>query len=420
MTAMSQSSASTLRMGFFAAAIVCSCLVFGSLAAPSGGQTNNLVDSVAPGPPDVVPEGVAKASNDFGLALYRTLANSSSSGNLFFSPWSLSRVLAMVLLGARNETAAELSRALAMDNFDDPTAALGAQQKLARHLLANSSELASSSMALTRAGDPVSAEYKANLDQYLEDGGIMEVDFSRPEDLLNRVNGEVSRLTEGRIKNALHRSPDPLSKLLLLNAIHFRGIWQRAFNPNDSFDGIFRGATRNTPVRMMIGKGRFPLAYEGSAYVLELPYTGESSLLLALPRRRAQKDLSDIENRLEQILLSAKPELRPIEIEVPKLSVRTSLDLKEPLKKMGVKALFSERYADLTGMQAEGGLHVEDVHHRATLDMDEKGTEASGSTVAIIVSRIGTPRFSADRPFVFAIKHRPTGLLLFVGRVTDL
>lgn len=415
---MPHSSAPTLRVEFFATAILCSCLVVGSSAAPSGGQTNNLVDSVAPDPPDVVGEGVAKASNDFGLALYRTLAN--SSGNIFFSPWSLSRVLAMVLLGARNETAAELSRALAMDNFDDAMAALAAQRKLARHLLTNSTELASSSIALTRVGDPVSAEYRANLDQYLGDGGVMEVDFSRPEDLLSRVNGEVSRLTEGRIQNALHRSPDPLSKLLLLNAIHFRGIWQKAFNPNDSFDGLFRGVTRNTPVRMMIGKGRFPLAYEGSAYVLELPYTGESSLLLALPRRRSVKDLSDIENRLEQILLSARPELRPIEIEIPKLTVRTSLELKEPLKRLGVKALFSERYADLRGIQAEGGLYVEDVHHRAALEMDEKGTEASGSTVAIIVSRIGTPRFSADRPFVFAIKHRPTGLLLFVGRVTDL
>lgn len=170
----------------------------------------------------------------------------------------------------------------------------------------------------------------------------------------------------------------------------------------------------------MSGKGKFPLAYEGDAYVLELPYTGESSLVLALPRRRNHKDLSDIEARLEQILVTAKPELRSIEVELPKLTVRSSLDLKEPLKKMGAKALFSEHYADLSGMQAEGGLYVEEVHHDAALEIDEKGTVASASTVAIIVSRIGTPRFSADRPFVFAIKHRPTGLLLFVGRVTDL
>ncbi|KAH6937719.1 hypothetical protein HPB50_003708 [Hyalomma asiaticum] len=397
-----------------------SCLVFHCLAAPANGQPNNLVDGGAPGPADVVAEGVAKASNDFGLALYRAYANASATGNLFFSPWSLSRVLAMVLLGARNETAAELSRALAVDRFEDPAAAFAAQRELARHLLTSSSELASTSIALTRAGDPVSPEYRANLDQYLDDGGVMEVDFSRSEDLLSKVNGEVSRLTGGRIKDALRRSPDPLSKLLLLNAVHFRGVWEKAFNPNDSFDGIFRGATRNTPVRMMSGKGKFPLAYEGNAYVLELPYTGESSLVIALPRRRTQKDLSDIESRLEDILVSARPELRSIEVELPKLTVRSSLDLKEPLKKLGVNALFSEHHADLSGMQAEGGLYVEDVHHGAALELDEKGTVASASTVAIIVSRIGTPRFSADRPFVFAIKHRPTGLLLFVGRVTDL
>lgn len=397
-----------------------SCFVFRCLAAPANGQPNNLVDGGVPGPADVVPDGVAKASNDFGLALYRAYANASSTGNLFFSPWSLSRVLGMVLLGARNETAAELSRVLAVDRFEDPAAALSAQSEMAKHLLTSSSELASTSIALTRAGDAVSAEYRANLDQYLDDGGVMEVDFSRSEDLLSRVNGEVSRLTGGRIKDALRRSPDPLSKLLLLNAVHFRGVWEKAFNPNDSFDGIFRGATRNTPVRMMSGKGKFPLAYEGDAYVLELPYTGESSLVLALPRRRNHKDLSDIEARLEQILVTAKPELRSIEVELPKLTVRSSLDLKEPLKKMGAKALFSEHYADLSGMQAEGGLYVEEVHHDAALEIDEKGTVASASTVAIIVSRIGTPRFSADRPFVFAIKHRPTGLLLFVGRVTDL
>lgn len=398
-----------------------SCLVFRCLATPAAnGQPNNLVDGGAPGPADVVPDGVAKASNDFGLALYRAYANASATGNLFFSPWSLSRVLGMVLLGARNETAAELSRALAVDHFEDPAAALAAQSEIAKHLLTSSSELASTSIALTRAGDSVSAEYRANLDQYLDDGGVMEVDFSRSEDLLSRVNSEVSRLTGGRIKDALRKSPDPLSKLLLLNAVHFRGVWEKAFNPNDSFDGIFRGATRNTPVRMMSGKGKFPLAYEGDAYVLELPYTGESSLVLALPRRRNHKDLSDIEARLEQILVTAKPELRSIEVELPKLTVRSSLDLKEPLKKMGVKALFSEHYADLSGMQAEGGLYVEEVHHGAELEIDEKGTVASASTVAIIVSRIGTPRFSADRPFVFAIKHRPTGLLLFVGRVTDL
>lgn len=412
------SSALPARIG--AIAILGSCVLFCCLGASVKCQPNNRVDGGAVGPGDVVPEGVAKASNAFGLSLYRAYSNASATGNLFFSPWSLSRVLAMVLLGARNETAAELSRALAVDRFEDSAVALAAQSELARHLLTSSSELASTSIALTRAGDPVSAEYRANLDQYLDDGGVMEVDFSQSEDLLSRVNGEVSRLTGGRIQDALRRSPDPLSKLLLLNAVHFKGVWEKAFNPNDSFDGLFRGATRNTPVRMMSGKGKFPLAYEGDAYVLELPYTGESSLVLALPRRRTQKDLRDIEARLEEVLVNARPELRSIEVELPKMTVRSSLDLKEPLKKLGVKALFSERYANLRGMQAEGGLYVEDVHHGAALELDEKGTVASASTVAIIVSRIGTPRFSADRPFVFAIKHRPTGLLLFVGRVTDL
>uniref|UniRef100_A0A4D5RYQ0 Putative serine protease inhibitor n=1 Tax=Ixodes scapularis TaxID=6945 RepID=A0A4D5RYQ0_IXOSC len=362
--------------------------------------------------------GVVRASNDFGLTLYTTLAN-GSDGNLFFSPWSLSRVLTMVLLGARNETASELSRALSLDSIGDADVALAAQRRQAQQL-GKSDELATTSMALTRVGDPVSAEYLASLDRYLDDGGVMQVDFSRADELLNRVNGEVSRLTGGRIRDALRRSPDPLSKLLLLNAVHFKGVWAKAFSPNDTFDGVFRGATKNTPVRMMAAKGKFRLSYDGAAYVLELPYTGDSSLVIVLPRNRLQRDLQDLEHRLQELLMAPPAELRSLELELPQLSLHSSLDLKDALQQMGVRALFAEHEANLSGMQPDGGLFVEDVHHEAALDVDEKGTQASASTVAVIVSRIGTPRFSVDRPFVFALRHGPSGLLLFVGRVLDL
>ncbi|CAN7997772.1 unnamed protein product [Ixodes hexagonus] len=285
--------------------------------------------------------GVVRASNDFGLSLYTTLAN-GSDGNLLFSPWSLSRVLTMVLLGARNETAAELSRALALDSVGDAHVALAAQRKQAEQL-GKSDELATTSMALTRVGDPVSAEYLANLDRYLDDGGVMQVDFSRADELLSRVNGEVSRLTGGRIRDALRRSPDPLSKLLLLNAVHFKSVWAKAFNPNDTFDGIFRGATRNTPTRMMAAKGKFRLSYDGAAYVLELPYTGDSSLVVALPRNRFQKDLEDVELRLPELLTAPPAELRSLELELPALlrnsTVRRRHNSHDAMERCAVVAL---------------------------------------------------------------------------------
>lgn len=376
------------------------------------GEPNDLGD---------VPDGsggVVRASNSFGLSLYKALVN-GTDGNIFFSPWSLSRVLSMVLLGARNKTASQLTRALFLEGFSDSTAVLSAQREQALRLV-HSDDLASTSVALTRAGDPVSAEYLDVLNRYLDDGGVMQVDFSRADELLSRVNGEVSRLTDGRIQNALRRAPDPLSKLLLLNAVHFKGVWAKAFDPNDTYDGFFRGATKNSPVRMMATKGKYKLAYDGGAYLLELPYTGDSSLLLALPRNRAQKDLSALEARLEDFVLASTVEHRTLELELPRLSLHSSLDLKDPLRQLGVDDLFSEQDANLRGMQPEGGLYVEDVHHEASLELDEKGTTASASTVAVIVSRIGTPRFAVDRPFVFALKHRPSGLLLFMGRVLDL
>ncbi|XP_064479488.1 intracellular coagulation inhibitor 1-like [Ornithodoros turicata] len=364
---------------------------------------------------------VAKASNAFGFSLFQSVQRSED--NLLFSPWSLSTVLSMVYLGARNKTAAQLAQALQLNHFfGDEDGVFNAYRDEAELLRGNNvqDDFLSSTITLTRSGDKIARSYLSNLEKYFS-SGVFHVDFSEGDKVLRLVNSQVSKFTKGKIPQMLHKSPDPLTTLLLLNSVYFKGVWEKSFN--DTAPAVFYGAKNETTVDMMHLKSDFNFAYDraSGSYVLQIPYSGSQiSFIIVLPAKN--------ERNLERLQLSAefldtmceRLEPRSFELSLPRFAVQSQMDLKGALKTMGVKSLFSAAEADLTGMSKDGGLFVEDVHHRASMEVNEHGTEATASTAAVIVSRIGTPRLAIDRPFFFAIRHMPTGLNLFMGRVLNL
>lgn len=371
---------------------------------------------------------VVRASNAFGFSLYKALGNESS--NLLFSPWSLSTVLTMVYLGARNTTAKQMARGLHLRDFFGDEAAgpvvFSGHRDESDLLRGNNvqEDFLSSSITLTRSGDKISRAYLSNLEKYFG-SGVFHVDFSEGDKVLRLVNSQVSELTKGKIPEMLRKSPDPLTTLLLINSVYFKGIWEKMFNPNDTTPGTFYGADNETNVDMMHLKSRFHFAYDRNAgcYVLQVPYSGSNMCLLIVVPAKADRNLHRLDGHLSADFLDAmvgRLEPRSLELSLPRFSVQAELDLKESLKSLGMTSLFSPAEADLTGMSKDGGLFVEDVYHRASMEVNEHGTEATASTAAVIVSRIGTPRLVIDRPFFFTIRHVPTGVNLFVGRVLNL
>ncbi len=220
----------------------------------------------------------------------------------------------------------------------------------------------------------------------------------------------------------------PLTRMVLTNAIYFKGGWQSKFDATSTKTAPFTlrdGKKAEVPLMQQTGEfgyGEFDMFVRRSGervQVLELPYAGqELSMLVYL-----SEDPTGVE-RLPQWLGAAEfaqPKLGQFDVKValPRFKAESNLSLKPTLMEMGMKTAFTEGKADFTGMyDGKPELYISHVLHKAFVDVNEEGTEAAAATAVVLKSR-SAPRFvsfRADRPFVFAIRDNKTQALLFLGR----
>jgi serpin B len=367
----------------------------------------------------------------FALALYDHLR--AGPENLIFSPLSISAALAMTYAGARGETAAEMAEVLRFTLPDARLhyafqAVLAAIRRTGRHhelALANGLWGQQGFGFLTEFLDLARTRYGAEL---------REVDFEREtESARQEINAWVARETRGRIAELLTPSDlDMFARLVLGNAIYFRADWAVQFKPELTRDADFRLPSGETvTVPMMTQTDRFLYAAFEDLQVLELPYEGhEAAMVVILPRPGLC--LRELEARLTpQNLAFWLGELRQAEVFVglPRFSARSKLALHEVLPAMGIELAFSDACdpetgglrADLSGLAGTRDLYVQKVVHEAFIEVDERGTEAAAASAVVtgILMAALPPQFVADRPFLFLVRHRTTGSILFLGRVTD-
>lgn len=375
-------------------------------------------------------EQLSSANTLFALELFQTLNESSPTGNIFFSPFSISSALAMVILGAKGSTAAQLSKTFHFDSVEDIHSrfqSLNAEvsKRGASHILKLANRLYGEK---TYNFLP---EYLAST-QKMYGADLAPVDFLHAsEDARKEINQWVKGQTEGKIPELLSVGVvDSMTKLVLVNAIYFKGMWEEKFMTEDTTDAPFRLSKKDTKtVKMMYQKKKFPFGYisDLKCKVLEMPYQGgELSMVILLPKDIEDEStgLKKIEKQitLEKLLEWTKREnleFIDVHVKLPRFKIEESYTLNSNLGRLGVQDLFSSSKADLSGMSGSRDLFISKIVHKSFVEVNEEGTEAAAATggIATFCMLLPEEEFTVDHPFIFFIRHNPTSNVLFLGRV---
>ena len=372
---------------------------------------------------NVAPQKVeqqAQNNNVFAWELYQKLISESPDKNIFYSPYSISTALAMTYAGAKKNTAQEMQRTLHFLQ-DAPHPAFSG--------LIDQIQMKNSDYQLSVANALWGQKNTSFLPEFLNTtgnyygAGLHEVDFlSEKEKARQTINRWVAKNTEDKIQELF--PPNSLSeqtRLVLTNAIYFKGSWLHAFEASATAQDVFyTSADAKVNVDMMTQKQRFPYYEEQDLQVVQLPYRGEDlKMLILLPKHLESLDSSISEQKLQKILSEMRS--TKVWVKMPKFKTRYRLDAKSVLQNMGIKDAFS-RAADFSGINGKQNLYIAKVVHEAFVNIDEEGTEAAASTgVAVNVKSAARPplKFFVNRPFLFTIIHSKTNSTLFIGRIID-
>jgi len=369
---------------------------------------------------------VAAGNNRFAFDLYQRLATDPAyaGGNLFFSPYSISSALAITYEGARGTTADEIGAVLHLPTNDtlrrEGFAALNAALNRG-----------SGNYTLRTANALWAEETYSFLPDYIDvaarwyGANVTNLDFiENPEGSRETINRWVEERTEDRIRDLLPpNSIDPLTRLVITNAIYFKGTWVEEFDANETREEEFRvGPNEMVLAPMMHGDAAYPYAETETLQVLEMPYAHESgnglAMLVLLPK---EDSLTAAEEALDAERLAGLREsliAQNVRISFPKFTLDVGYSLPPALAAMGMPTAFADDAADLSGMDGTKDLFITGVFHTAFIDVNEEGTEAAAAT-GVIAGRGVTPVFRADHPFVFLIVEKDSGAILFMGRVVN-
>lgn len=369
---------------------------------------------------------VTEANNQFGFRLLQKIP-SSPEVNLFFSPYSVSTALAMTYVGARDDTLHELHEHLGYSSAGLTPDNVPSAHAQHTHLLRqpSNSTVRVANAAVIKREYSVLGDYIGLLSQSFN-ADLWKVNFAE-EESRSKINDWVKNETNGKIEELL-RGPLPgNTKLVLLNAIYFKGVWKTPFNVRATSSATFYNAGA-TPVQVDTMHEEVEATYAHdettNTDVADLPYVGSDySMTIVLPKNRTGVDTlrRSLSWRVFQGLLSRLRETTLI-VALPRFKLEGSYKLKQPLSMLGVEKLFQERQADLSGISSSGDLYVEDVIHKAVVEVNEQGSEAAGATAVLVVAESFRPTtpFIANHPFLFFIRNTKTGDVLFAGQVNHL
>ncbi|KAM4533792.1 leukocyte elastase inhibitor-like [Odontesthes bonariensis] len=375
------------------------------------------------------PTPLSKANTSFSLALLKTLGDNDKSANIFYSPFSISSALAMVMLGARANTATQMSECLKTQDCQDEIHTSFAQ-------LLSELNKSDAPYALSVANRLYGEQSYQFIEDFLGktkkhyDAELESVDFVKSSEAVRvNINSWVETRTQGKIKDVLPSGVvDAMTRLVLVNAIYFKGNWNQKFQENATRDAQFRLSKNNSkPVKMMYQKSKFPLKYipEASCQILELPYKGkELSMIIFLPNdiEDGTTGLEKLEKELtyENFEEWTRPDkMRDVEVQVglPRFKMEEKYDMKVVLVSMGMMDAFDMGKSDFSGMSPGNDLVLSEVFHKAFVEVNEEGTEAAAATAVMMLRCALRPAsFVADHPFLFFIRHNPSRSVLFAGR----
>jgi serpin B len=444
-------------LGLLLSLILSGCGNGNSATSAPDSAASPTPDSAAPPAPDSAPppanellSGKSRVTNQvvsssdatqlaadnlaFGVDLYSQLRASNAGKNFIFSQTSISLALAMLYGGAANNTAAQMATAL---HFTLPPERLhSAFNDLDLALLATPSGASLGSFQLSIANSTWvqtgSSILPAYLDLLAQDygTGLFVEDFqTSPENARSDINQWVSDQTEQMIPELFAKGTiTAVTQLVLADAMFFHGAWDVAFDPN-SQDAVFYAPGGDVIVPMMsIGGSAIPAGtphnatlWSGTGWTgVSLDYAGGTTSMVLLVPNAGTFDAFEqglTASSLRSMLTATQAPYGYVSM--PRFKFSTSSNLNSVLQALGMTDAFAPGIADLSGIDGQHDLSVGNVVHQAIITVDEQGTTAAAATGGGVIENYTSSPFVVDVPFLFFIRHNPTGAILFQGRVVD-
>jgi serpin B len=369
-------------------------------------------------------QSLVTSLNDFSFAFNDEIMKDGES-NIFYSPYSIFTALSMAYEGARNNTAVQMKDVLNILQNDSVTeSSFG---KLYNLLNQNKEGyIINTANALWTNVDYSFLDSYINLLKSYYVAEANELDFSKNVEAAETINTWIEEQTNDKIKDMI--KPEMLSdltKLVLTNAIYFKGLWEKQFDLKDTYETDFE---TNTLEKIKVDMMSFDSEDKNFNYtetddlkIIELDYKGkEISMIIILPKENnislAEEQLSAV-NLINWINSFSKTKIEILQI--PKFRLETEYSLNSMLFKMGMTDAFLPNIADFSGMDGTNDLFINNVLHKAFIEVNEEGTEAAAATTVIVgtTSILEPHTFIADHPFIFLIQQKETGAVLFIGKV---
>jgi serpin B len=394
-------------------------------------------------------ELAAKATNELGVDLHRQLPTGDE--NLCISPYSIDSALAMTFAGADGETRTEMARVLHFPNDASVPASFSALQRSLEQMSAKTTELVKDSKKFGGPSEPITLNITNRLfaqkgyhfrEAFLSlikqnFGGAFEpLDFvADPAGATERINKWVADQTRDRIRDLIPGGAlDKTTRLVLANALYLKAPWANEFSQNSTQPEPFfvRGAPVDVPMMRKTDKN-FGYARREGFTVISVPYVGNELQLLVLMPDDID-GLRGLETKLSGDMFAAfaKLEKRDIDLHLPKFKLEPpTITLAEKFEALGMKTAFdkpqgSANFDKIAPRTPNDYLYISQIFHKTFIAVDEKGTEAAAATAVAMMagSALRSPppppiEVKVDRPFVYAIQHVPSGVCLFLGRVSD-
>lgn len=367
---------------------------------------------------------------EWSVNMYNHLRATGEDENILFSPLSIALAMGVMELGAQGSTLKEIRHAMGYDglkngeefsflkDFSDMVSAEESQYVMK---IANS--------LFVQNGFHINDEFLQMMRKYLN-AEVNHVDFSQNVAVANYINKWVENYTNSLLKDLVSsRDFDAITHLVLINAVYFKGNWKSQFRPENTRTFSFtKDDESEVQIPMMYQQGEFYYGEfsdgsneAGGIYqVLEIPYEGEEiSMMLVLSRQEVP--LATLEPLLKAQLIEEwanSVKKQKVEVYLPRFTVEQGIDLKDIFKAFGVTEIFIKD-ANLTAMSDGKELFLSKVVHKSFIEVNEEGSEAAAASGMIAISRMAVlyPQVIVDHPFLFLIRNRKAGTILFMGRV---
>ena len=366
---------------------------------------------------------VGASGNAFTFDLLRQVNVAQRDSNVFLSPLSASMALGLTMNGAAGTTADEMRRTLGFGETSQ--AAINEGYRGLIGLLRGldpATELRVANAIFYDRAFPFEPSFLATGKTWF-DAEVEDLDFSAPSSV-NTINDWVSRATNRRIPTVMDQI-SPEAVMFVINAVYFKGAWRSRFDPAETADAQFHALAGAEPMKLMHQKEKLRYFEDAEYQAVDLLY-GNSAFAMTVVLPRANRDINAMAEGLTVdawSTLAARFAEREVDLYLPKLRLEYKRKLNDDLKALGMEQAFVEGRADFTGMSPLGrALFISSVEQKTFVDIHEEGTEAAAVTTVTIgvTSMPSVPVMRVDRPFLFAIRERFSGTILFIGKIVRM